>query len=82
MAHWRELGAHLVMADVYKCKICGAELSSEERLEKHKQIHKDQKWRDAGYVDPNNARYPTFAQPSNFVSNFTAWFLGRKKNKK
>jgi len=70
------------MAEVYKCKICGTELASKERLEKHKQIHKDQKFGDGGYIDPNNAGYPTFARPSDFVSNFTAWFLRKKKNKK
>jgi len=49
----------------FRCKECGTELPSKERLRKHERFHKEAVWKDAGYVDPNNAQYTTFANPSN-----------------
>jgi hypothetical protein len=53
------------LAKTFKCKECGTLLPSKERLRKHERFHKEPAWKEAGYVDPNNATYPTFANVTN-----------------
>jgi hypothetical protein len=40
---------------VLTCKVCGFQLSSKERLERHIKVHKEKALREIAYVDPNNA---------------------------
>jgi len=67
------------LGKIFKCKHCGTELADKEHLARHLKIHKDAAWRDIGYLDPENARYPTFDNPSRGgAAKLVAWLLGKK----
>ena len=71
----------------FKCKECGTEAASKEHLRKHQKFHKEAAWKEAGYVDPNNATYPTFPNPTNsrlafFISNLLGKGEDARKRKK
>jgi hypothetical protein len=71
----------------FRCKECGTQLASKERLKKHQKFHKQSAWKEAGYVDPNNATYPTIANPTNsrlafFISNLLGKDEDSKKKKR
>jgi ssDNA-binding Zn-finger/Zn-ribbon topoisomerase 1 len=70
----------------FRCKECGTQLASKEHLKKHQKFHKQSAWKEAGYVDPNNATYPTIANPTNsrlafFISNLLARMKKARKRK-
>jgi hypothetical protein len=77
----------VVFLPLEKCKECGTELPTKKHLKNHQRFHREPAWKEAGYVDPNNANYPTFSNPTNsrlafFISNVLGTNEDSKKKKK
>jgi hypothetical protein len=75
------------LGKTFKCKECGTELANEEHLKKHQKFHKNAAWKEAGYVDPSNALFPSMTNYTNsrlafFVSHLLENDEDSKKRKK
>ena len=53
-------------------------LASTVHLKRHRQIHKDQKFREMSYIDPENARYPSWTRPNMFISDLLFLLRGKR----